>query len=57
MKIIYSKQAVKTINRMDSARKRLVKEAIEKLPEGDTKQIHAGNTFTRRLRVGARRCL
>jgi len=38
MRIIYSKQAAKTIIRMDSARKRLIKEAIEKLPSGDTKK-------------------
>jgi len=42
---------------MDSARKQRIKIAIEKLPEGDTKQIKAGKITTYRLRVGNWRIL
>ncbi|MCL2198936.1 MAG: type II toxin-antitoxin system RelE/ParE family toxin [Defluviitaleaceae bacterium] len=57
MEIKYSKQSVKAINRMDSARKRLIKEAIERLPKGDTKQIKSSAITVYRLRVGGWRVL
>jgi len=41
VKITYSKLAVKTLERMDAATKRRMKTAIERLPDGDTKQIKA----------------
>jgi len=57
MKIIYSKQAIKTIDRMDGATKQRIKSAIEQLPDGDTKQIKGRNIATCRLRVGGWRVL
>ena len=57
MKIRYSKQAIKAIQGMDSARKQRMKVAIEKLPEGDTKQIKGRAVTTYRLRVGQWRIL
>ena len=57
MNIVYSKQAVKAINRMDAVTKQRMKVAIEKLPEGDTKQITGGSVTTYRLRVGGWRVL
>jgi len=57
MNIIYSKQAVKTINGMDGATKQRIKTAVEKLPDGDTKQIKGRNIITYRLRVGGWRVL
>ena len=57
MKIIYSKQAIKTIQNMDAATKQRMKVAIERLPDGDTKQISGRNITTYRLRVGGWRVL
>ena len=57
MKITFAKQAVKTINRMDSATKQRIKAAIEHLPDGDVKQIKSRNITTYRLRVGGWRVL
>jgi mRNA interferase RelE/StbE len=57
MEITYSKQVVKTIGRMDSATKQRIKTAIERLPDGDTKQIAGRSITTYRLRVGGWRVL
>ena len=57
MNITYSKQAVKAINSMDAAAKQRIRAAIEKLPDGDTKQIKGRNITTYRLRVGGWRVL
>ena len=57
MNIIYSKQAVKAISRMDGAAKQRIKTAIEYLPNGDVKQIRGNNIITHRLRVGGWRVL
>ena len=57
MNIIYSKQAAKAINGMDSATKQRIRAAIEKLPDGDTKQIKGHKITTYRLRVGGWRVL
>lgn len=57
MNIIYSKQVVKAISRMDSATKQRIKIAIEQLPDGDTKQIKGRSIATYRLRVGSWRVL
>ena len=57
VKITYSKLAVKTLERMDAATKRRMKTAIERLPDGDTKQIKGRDIITCRLRVGGWRVL
>ena len=56
MNIIYSKQAVKVINHMDSATKQRIKTAIHKLPAGDVKKLK-GFLNAYRLRVGDWRVL
>jgi len=38
MKINFSKQAIKAINKIDRFEKQRIKAGIEKLPDGDTKQ-------------------
>jgi mRNA interferase RelE/StbE len=57
MNIIYSKQAIKAINNMDSTTKQRIKAAVERLPNGDTKQIKGRSITTHRLRVGGWRIL
>ena len=57
MNIIYSKQSIKIITRMDSVTKQRIKAAIERLPDGDTKQIKGRDIVTYRLRVGGWRIL
>ena len=57
MNIVYSKQAVKTINHMDRVTKQRIKAAIERLPNGDTKLIKGRSIVTSRLRVGGWRVL
>jgi len=57
MNITYSKKAVKTINGMDGLTKERIKTAIEKLPDGDAKQIKGRSVTTFRLRVGGWRVL
>ena len=57
MNIVLSKQAVKTINRIDTFTKQRIKAAIERLPDGDTKQIKNRHIVTYRLRVGDWRVL
>jgi mRNA interferase RelE/StbE len=54
---MFSKQAVKTINRMDTSTKQRIKASIERLPDGDTKQIKNRHIVTYRLRVGDWRVL
>jgi len=57
MNIIYSKQAVKAIARMNTQTKQRIKTAIEELPNGDTKRLEGGGIATHRLRVGGLRIL
>ena len=57
MEIVYHKQAVKTLERMDAAMRQRIKTAIERLPNGDTKQIKGRDIVTYRLRVGGWRVL
>ena len=57
MKPVYSKAAAKAIGGMDNATKQRIKAAIEKLPEGDVKQIKGKGIVTYRLRVGGWRVL
>ena len=52
LQIIFSKDAEKTIVKMDSKQKLRVRQAIEKLPQGDVKNIHGRRIETFRLRVG-----
>ena len=57
MNVIYSKQALKAIASMDAPTKQRIKAALERLPEGDTKQIKGRDITTYRLRVGGWRVL
>ncbi len=57
MEIEYTKQAVKQIARCDKPTKRRLKEAIEKLPQGDIKRLQGVTPITFRLRVGDLRVL
>lgn len=56
MRIEYKKKAVKYINSADSATKKRLKGAIEKIPFGDIKKL-AGFENEYRLRVGDLRVL
>ena len=56
MKIEYSRQAQKAIERMDRAAKHRLRDAIEKLPAGDVKKLK-GCENAYRLRVGDYRVL
>ncbi|MDD4376511.1 MAG: type II toxin-antitoxin system RelE/ParE family toxin [Clostridia bacterium] len=56
MKIMYSKEAVKRIKKLDKPTKSRIKEAIEKLPDGDVKKLQ-GYKKDYRLRVGDLRVL
>jgi mRNA interferase RelE/StbE len=56
MDIIYSKQAVKVIKALDKTTKQRIRNAIEHLPDGDTKLIR-GHISVYRLRVGGWRIL
>ena len=57
MQIIFSKNAAKAIAKMDSKQKLRVRQAIEKLPQGDVKKIQGRRIETFRLRVGNFRIL
>ncbi|MCL2212219.1 MAG: type II toxin-antitoxin system RelE/ParE family toxin [Oscillospiraceae bacterium] len=52
----YSKQAAKSISKINNPFKQKIKEAIETLPAGDVKKLQ-GYTNTYRLRVGEYRIL
>ena len=56
MRIEYTKQAVKYINGTDKTTKKRIKEAIEKIPQGDIKKLQ-GIDNGYRLRVGDLRIL
>ena len=57
MQIIFSKDAAKTIARMDSKQKLRIRQAVEKLPQGDVKKVQGHRIETFRLRVGDFRVL
>ena len=57
MEIRYSKKAAKYINKQDAHNKRIIKVAIENLPNGDVKLIKNHQIITHRLRVGEYRIL
>lgn len=56
MRIEYEKEAVKYIQAQDKPTKKRLKEAIEKLPDGDVKKLQ-GYQNDYRLRVGNLRVL
>lgn len=56
MQIEYSKKAVKYISLLDKPTKRRLREAIEKIPQGDIKKLQGINNGYR-LRVGDLRVL
>ena len=56
MEIIYAKRAAKAIERINNPFKQNIKDAIEKLPDGDVKKLK-GYTNAFRLRVGDYRIL
>lgn len=56
MQIQYSRKAVKYINAADKPTKKRLKEAIEKIPQGDIKKLK-GTEGEYRLRVGDIRIL
>jgi len=51
MKPIYSKQAAKSLERIDTATKQRIKKGIDGIPNGDIKKLQ-GHTELYRLRVG-----
>ena len=53
---VYSKQAVKTLERMDKPTKQRIKKGIDEIPEGDIKPLK-GAPGNFRLRVGNWRIL
>ena len=56
MEIRYSRQAIRYLARIDSARKRLVVDKIRQLPSGDIKRMK-NDEYAYRLRVGNMRIL
>jgi len=56
LKVEFSKKAVKVIERLDVPTKHRIRDAINALPEGDTKLL-SGQVETYRLRVGGWRIL
>lgn len=57
MEIEYTKQSLKQISRFDKPTKMRLKEAIEKIPQGDIKRLQGITPMTFRLRVGNLRVL
>ena len=51
MNIVYYKQAVKTLERIDSSTRQRIGKAISSIPEGDIKRLR-GHTELYRLRIG-----
>ena len=56
MAIIYSKAAVKAIERMDTPTKQRIRQGVESIPQGDIKPLQ-GCEGTFRLRIGDWRIL
>lgn len=57
MQIVYSKKALKALSRMNVDVKRRIKVAVERLPDGDVRQLVDSDIATHRLRVGDWRIL
>lgn len=51
MKAIYAKRAIKTIDGMDRPTKQRIKNAVERIPQGDIRSL-AGSDNLYRLRIG-----
>jgi mRNA interferase RelE/StbE len=56
MNITYSKQAVKSINRLNVPTRHRVRQGIHRLPDGDVKRLK-GHADLYRLRIGDLRVL
>ena len=56
MELVYSKRAVKAIEKINNPLRKRVKDALEKLPAGDVKKLQ-GFKSVYRLRVGDYRIL
>ena len=52
MNIIYSKEAVKNISRMDATTKQRIKQGILAIPKGNIKPLQGYSDGRQRLRVG-----
>ncbi|MCL2636859.1 MAG: type II toxin-antitoxin system RelE/ParE family toxin [Oscillospiraceae bacterium] len=52
MNIIFTKQAVKQIEKLDKPTKQRIKNAVNKIPLGDIKQLQGTKSILFRLRVG-----
>lgn len=57
MKIEFSKQATKQIERFDTPTRQRLKKAIANIPQGDIKRLQGVKPVTFRLRVGDLRVL
>ena len=51
MKAVYARQAIKALERMDTAARRRIGQGIESIPKGDMKRLR-GHSELYRLRVG-----
>jgi mRNA interferase RelE/StbE len=56
VKIYYCKQAVKSLERLDTAAKQRIRKGIQELPDGDIRRLK-GYTDLYRLRIGDWRIL
>ena len=52
MDIVYSKQAAKSLERMDAATRQRVRQGIEGIPNGDIKPLQGYSDGRQRLRIG-----
>jgi len=50
--IVYSKQAAKSLERMDAATRQRVRQGIEGIPNGDIKPLQGYSDGRQRLRIG-----
>ncbi|MDR2902915.1 MAG: type II toxin-antitoxin system RelE/ParE family toxin [Clostridiales bacterium] len=54
---IYSKQAAKVLNGLDRPTQQRIRQGVDKIPNGDIKQIKGRTITTYRLRIGNWRIL
>jgi len=57
MDIVYSKQAIKAISRMDAATKQRIRQGIYGIPNGDIKPLQGYADGRQRLRIGKYRVI
>jgi len=57
MNIVFTKQAVKHIDKLDKTTKKRIKNAVNKIPLGDIKQLQGTKKDLFRLRVGGFRII